>query len=88
MQQALFELLYAGVGQKAAVDGQRHAGDEAGGLVVEEEQQGAVQLLGLAEAAHGRGGQDLAGAGGGGAVGVPEEGRVLGRGEEPGGRWR
>ena len=62
---------------------QADAGDEAGSLVVQQEQQGTHQILfAVAEAAHGGGGQDLFGAGGGGAVLVVEELCILVAGEE------
>ena len=73
---------HARVGGKAAVDRDRHAGDEAGGVIIQEKQHRARELLALAEAAHGRGGEDLARAGGRRAVLVPEERGVLRRGEE------
>ena len=71
------------VGGEAAVNGQADAGDEAGSLVVQQEQQGTHQILfAVAEAAHGGGSQDLFGAGGGGAVLVVEEPCVLLAGKE------
>src|SRR5699024_7910456 len=67
----------ARIGREAAVHRQGDAGDEAGGLVADQEQQRALQLGAVAKAAHGGGGKDLAGAGGGGAVGVVEQALVL-----------
>ena len=59
-----FDFLHAGIGGEAAVNGKGHAGDEGGGLVVQQEQHRAGELLlGIAEAAHRSGGQELAGAG-------------------------
>ncbi len=85
-QDSVFTGLHAGIGREAAVDGNRHAGDEACGIVVEQEQHRAAELLfAVAEAAHGRSGQDLARAGRGRAVRVEEQRRVLLGGEEAGG---
>ena len=39
------EALHAGIGGEAAVDGDAHAGDEAGGLVVEEEEDGEIEYV-------------------------------------------
>ena len=69
--------LYAGVGREAAVNGQHNAGDEACSLIIQQEQQAAGQILGLAEAAHGGAGQDLLGALGGGAVLIEQQGLIL-----------
>ena len=81
----LTDLLHAGVGRKAAVDGQHDAGDGGGSLVIGEEEQAAKQLLGVDEAAHGGAVEDLGGAGGGGAIGVEEQRAVLVGHQEAGG---
>lgn len=57
---------------------------EAGGLVVDEIEQGSDELLGLAEAAHGGGAKDLLGPGGGLALRIEEQGAVLIGDEEAG----
>ena len=77
-------LSHAGVGGEAGVDGQHHAGDGAGGLVVAQEEHTAQQLAALHEPVHGGARQNLGGAGGGGAVLVEEELPVLVGHQEPG----
>ena len=81
-----FRNLHAGVGGEAAVDGQAYAGDEPGGVVIQQEQHRTHQvLLAVAEAAHGGAVQNPLGAGGGGAVVVIQQLGVLLGGEEAGG---
>ena len=67
----------AGIGGETAVDGDDDARDEGGCLVVQKEQQRAVQLLAFTEAAHRGGGKDRAGARRGRAVRVPQQSGVL-----------
>ena len=45
--------LHAGVSSEATIDGQDHAGNSGGELVVGQEQQTAQQLSGIHETAHG-----------------------------------
>ena len=81
----MYTVLHAAVGRESAVHGDADAGDETGGLVVHQEQQSAVQLFGLSEAAHGGAGQNLMGTGSGRAVLVPQQLCILLAGEETGG---
>ena len=77
-QDSVSTRLHSGIGGEAAIDGDGNACDEAGSIVVQQEQYRTAELLfAVAEAAHGRSGQDLARAGGGGAIGVEEQRRVL-----------
>ena len=63
----------AGIRREAAVDGKDNAGDEGCGVVIEQEQNRADQLLRLAEAPHRGRGKDFAGARRGRAVRVPQK---------------
>lgn len=73
-----------GIGAEAAVHGDDHAGDEAGGGFGQQEEQGADELLRLAEPAHGGAVQDLGSAGRRVAGLVEQQGLVL-RGDEKAG---
>ena len=72
----------AGIRREAAVNGENHAGDEGSGVVIQQEQNCADQLLCFAETPHRGCGENLAGARRGRAVRVPEERRVLLRREK------
>ena len=74
---------HPGIGGKSRVDGQYHASDCGGGLVVAQEKHAAQQLLALHVAAHGGAAQNLGGAGGGGAVLVEQQLPVLIGHQEP-----
>ena len=74
----------AGIRREAAVNGKDNAGNEGCGVVIEQEQNRADQLLRLAEAPHWGRGKDFAGARRGRAVRVPQKRGVLLRREEAG----
>ncbi len=74
--------LDAGIGGEAAVNRDDRSGDEAGGFVAEQPQQGADQILRLAEFVHRRVVQDLMGARRQAAVGRRQQAAVLIREEE------
>lgn len=72
-----FILFLNRLGKEAAVHADVCAGDEAAGFVAGEEDGGADEFFGFAEALHGGVAEDGLGARGGGAVFVEEEGAIL-----------
>ena len=62
----------SGISCESTVDRDDRSVDEAGGVVVDEPEEGSDEVVGYAEAVHGGVGEDFLGAGGVGAVGVDQ----------------